>query len=493
MKKTLTILGLLLLTATTTTLWQSCKKSSSNSTSSSGVVALSIQTGAQTILPGGSLPYSAVLVDKSGKTSTPSSITWSIASVGGSSIGSFSGSTFTATGTGYGTITASTTVNGTTLTASVPVGIYAPTVFAVVPSAVIWTTGAGTIPLTPVYIGTGTTSYGYTSSDATIASVDASGVITFNKTGSCVITVTASGLMGNPSVQVPVLVVGMPSVSLPVVRVAVNPAAAQIFRNENTTLTATAYDGSGAQVSGSATWAVQDASIASVDQSGKVTGLSLGKTVVTATISGITGQAEVDVLPDTAIIVTPFWASLAPSATKQFTATTYKVNHSDKSLSIITPNPTLNWTIPTYGIPVFDIATVSSTGLVTMKSTATLGLATFVMAAASSPTIEPGVAMLSVSDCNCGTTTPGVTHIGLTSPTTVNLSLMTNPTANIIAAALDATNTPVTGATLTYCTDNMAACAVDASGTITATGPGSAIVTICNGGVSTTITVNVTL
>ncbi len=395
MKKTLSIFGLSLLLAGTVGLWQSCSKSSSTTSSTTSSV-LTIQTGAQSIAPGATIPFSAVLVGTDGKTTTPSSVTWSVTSAGSGSIGSFSGNTFTGSGIGYGTVTASTTVDGKTLTASIPVGIYSPTVFGVVPSAVIWTTGAGTIPLSPVYIGTGSTSYTYSSSDATVASVDASGVISFLKAGQCLITVTATGLSGSPTVCVPVLVVGLPTATLPVARVVVTPSSSQLFRGGTTTLAAAAYDMSGTSVSSPTfTWASQDPSIATIDQTGKVTAVKLGKTIVTATASGIMGQSEIDVLPDTAIIVTPMWASISAGGTKQLTAKAYKVN-SDKSITEITGFTGITWQTPSYGVPMvdsmFNIATVDGTGLVTMKSTATIGMASFVIASASSPTIEPGVA-----------------------------------------------------------------------------------------------------
>ncbi len=489
MKKTLAFLSILLLTIVTSGTWLSCSKKSNNS-SSTGSQALVIQTGAQSIAPNVPMQFTAVLVDKNGNTTAPSSVSWSVSGNGGTSIGSFSGSTFTGTSVGYGTITASATVNGTTLTASLPIGVYTPGLFTVIPSAVIWTTGAGTIPLTPVYLGIGSTTYTYSSSDATIASVDASGIITFNKAGSCAITVTASGLSGSPVVVVPVLVTGTISVPLPVTRISISPNAYEMFRGDNTTLTAKAYDANGNQVTSSAfTWTSQNTNIATVDQSGKVSGVSIGKAIITATASGITGQAEVDVLPDTVIMLSPTWASLAAGDSQQFTATTYTVNHSSKLLNS-TPiaNPSLTWTIPTYGVSLLDIATVSGSGMVKMKSSATIGLSSIVMATSVSPTTEPGVSMITVSDCNCGAGTAGVTGITISSSTTINISLSSGTvTSQIIASTVGATGT------LNYCSNNMTVCSVDATGLITASGPGTATVKICCGSVQTTVTVNVTL
>lgn len=470
-----------------------CKKKDDNNNNNNGganASALVIRTGAKTISPDEKITYEAVVVDSKGNATAATGVTWSVSN----SLGSFSGGMFTPSKSGEGVISASATVNGKTLTAKVPVGVYLPAVFSVVPSAIIWTTNAGTIPFTTVYLGTGTvTGYSYSSSNTGVASVDGSGNVSFNATGECVITVTANGISENNKVYVPVLVVGMPTEPLPVVRVEVNPAGKELFRNETSAFTAKAYNSSNAVVSATFTWASQDPAIATVDASGNVTAKALGKTIITATASGISGQAEVNVLPDTTIIVTPIMASIAPGATKQFSAQAYAVNHSTKALSAIAMPAGLTWEVPTTGVSIFDIATVSSSGLVTMNSSAMVGLSTVVIAHVSSPTIEEGAGLVMVSDCNCGTGTAGVHHINVTGGTTLNISLMGGP-VTLNAQAVNASNVPVAGAILSLCTDNMSVCNVNASDmTIIPSGPGTAIITICNGSVSTQVTVNVTL
>jgi hypothetical protein len=480
----LLIMGIALMTG--------CKKKNddNNGGSSSAAAALVIQTGAQSIQPGSTLTYEAVIVDSKGNTSAATGVTWSVSN----SLGAFAGGVFTPSGSGSGVVTATATVNGKQLTAQVPVGIYLPAVFTVLPSAVIWTTNAGTIPLTSVYLGTGSVSgYSYSSSNTGVATVDATGNISFVATGECVITVTANGISENNKVYIPVLVVGMPTATLPVVRVAVNPSGKELFRNETATFTAKAYNSSNAEVSSTFTWVSQDPSIATVDANGLVTAKALGKTIITATASGISGQAEVDVLPDTTIIVTPIMASISAGATKQFTAQAYAVNKTTKSLSAISMPAGLTWEVPTTGLPIFDIASVNASGLVTMKSSASIGLSTVVIAHVSSPTIEEGAALVMVSDCNCGTTTPGVDHILVSGGTTMTISLTGGP-VTVSAQAVDAGGNPVSGAAISLCSDNIAVCNVDAtSNTIIPSGPGTAIITVCNGSVSTQITVNVTL
>lgn len=486
MKKTL-MLASLMLTMATMLVWTSCKKkdSNNNNNGSGSAVALSIQTGAKTIQPDEQLTYTAVYVDANGNTSPANDVTWSVSN---SSLGSFTNNVFKPAGSGYGTITAT---KGS-LTAKVSVGVYLPAVFTVVPSAIIWTTGAGDIPLTSVYLGTGSvTGYTYSSSNTEIATVDANGKVSFVGTGECVITVTASGISGNNKVYVPVLVVGMPTASLPVTRITVTPAGNDMFRGDQMTLTAKAYNSSNTEKSVTFTWASDNTAVATVNSSGTVNAIGLGHAVITATSNGIVGQAEINVLPDTTIIVTPFMASLGSNATKQFTATAYAVNHSNKALTTIPMPAGLTWEVPTTGISMFDIATVNSTGLLTMKSSLTVGLSTVVIAHVSSPTIEEGAALITVSDCNCGTTTPGVDHINITSGTTLNLTIGGMP-VNVSATAVDASNAPVTGATLSLCSDNTMVASVDASSmVIIPTGPGDAVITVCNGDKQATINVHV--
>ncbi len=492
MRRLTTLLALLVMGVILTV---GCKKKNDDDNNGGGgsgstSSVLVIKTGARSMAPGETIAYEAVVVDTKGNATPATGVTWSVSN----SLGSFSGNTFTPSQSGNGVITASATVDGKVISAKVPVGIYLPAVFTVVPSAIVWTTNAGTIPLTSVYLGTGTVSgYTYSSSDASVASVDGSGTVTFNKAGECVITVTANGISENNKVYVPVLVVGMPSEPLPVVRVAVNPAGVDLFRGDTKALTAKAFNSANTEVTATFTWASADASVATVDANGTITAVGLGNTYITATASGITGQCEVNVLPDTTIIVTPIMASISAGASKQFTAKAYKVDKTTKALSLITMPAGLTWEVPTTGVPIFDIANVNSTGLVTMKSSATVGLSTVVVAHVSSPTIEAGAALVMVSDCDCGAGTPGVTNIKVTGSTTINVSLMGGPVV-IDAQAVDASNMPVVGATLGMCSDNMAVANVNASAlTIIPSGPGTAIITLCNGSTSVQITVNVTL
>lgn len=145
--------------------------------------------------------------------------------------------------------------------------------------------------------------------------------------------------------------------------VSVSPATASVSMGSTQQFTATAKysDGSTANVSSTASWAVGSSAIATISSSGLVTGKASGSTSVTASLSGMTGTASLDVQTVTvtktlkSIAVTPSTVSLAPGATQQFTAT---ATYSDGSTANISTSATWISASP-------SIATINSSGLAT--------------------------------------------------------------------------------------------------------------------------------
>lgn len=75
-----------------------------------------------------------------------------------------------------------------------------------------------------------------------------------------------------------------------------SPVTVQVGRSRQ--LTAKAYDQNGNLMSGTtATWSIDNSSVASVSSSGSVQGVAVGSTTVRATINGVTGTASVTVEP----------------------------------------------------------------------------------------------------------------------------------------------------------------------------------------------------
>jgi uncharacterized protein YjdB len=444
---------------------------------------LVITNGAQSMKPDGVLTYTAQFVNAEGTVSTPTGLTWSSSESGVATIAA--SGVITVAGVGTTTVTASVTEDGTTYTASVPLGIASPTVFAVVPSAIIWEP-SGSIQLETFYLGTATPTYTYSSSNTAVASVSGTGNVTFNGIGSCVITVTASTHPNNPFL-VPVLVVGPPTVTLPVTRVEVTPASASLFRGESQQLTAQAFNPDG-PVSKTFAWSSSDASVASVDGSGRVTAVGLGTAYISAIADGIAGRAEIFVSPDTIIQVTPFLASIRAGASMQFTAKAYNIRTGGTLLPGIT---NFSWFIPSYGFPMFDFATVNASGLVSVNANAFVGNMTFVAATLPGRDDIGGVGVIMVSMCDCGQGNPDVASISIAGP--LNISLLGNPTGQVVATGRNSSGGTVSAPELRYCVDDMAVASIDdQTGFVTAMGPGTTTIRVCSGGyaeATTTVTV----
>jgi len=370
---------------------------------------LVIDNGAQSVEQGKTISYNAHLVSSTGAVINSGGVSWS------SSFGSFSGSNFSFNSDTTGIISASVSYDGLTYNASVPISIMpvkSSQLFAVVPSAIIWSTNSGPIQLTSVYLG-GTATYAFVSENSNIASVSASGLVTFNSVGSTNIKVTAT-INGQPSViRVPVLVVGIPEAPLPVAKVVVTPALGQMFKGETLQLNAKAYDSNGNDVTNTVTFnytvipKIEEDGVPTnainVNGSGLVSAVNLGGAYIQASTNGVMGQAEIVVNPDTVILVSPFYASLGgfdpitfqPNPTsKTFTANTYKIDraaYKGGSPNFLTsiPNPAgLQWMVPTTGIAeidnFFNIVTLSNATNNSVTATAIPGKvgSTFVVATA---------------------------------------------------------------------------------------------------------------
>lgn len=468
--------------------FSSCKKKSkdedpgASEEKKKGVLV--IENGARRSEPGQATQYTAHIIAEDGTISNATNVSWSVSD---QNVATVSGNIISAAGSGNATITASVEFGGSTLTTSVPLNVSLPSAFGVLPGGIAWFADNSSLQLQPVYVGTGNPgTYTYSSSNASVASVSSTGLVTFAGAGSCVITVTAPGLSGSPTYEVPVVLVGEISVPIPVTKVVIDPSSQDIFINDQFTFTAKAYDFNNAEVSRTFSWDVLYDSIATIDVNGKVTGLRTGTTKVYATTDGIIAEAELFVYPDKIIEVSPMIANIAASKTRQFTAKTYQVSKAGGSFSLsqISNPGDLKWEIPSYGISMFDIATVNTNGLVTVKNDAMAGFMTIVLAySPSDETIGGGAGIVQVSTCDCGEGS-GSTSITPTQ-STFNLNMMSSPTAQITA------NTSPSGGTLHYCTQDPSIVSVSETGMISALSPGTGTITICDGDVSTTVTVNV--
>ncbi|MFM7023360.1 MAG: Ig domain-containing protein [Flavobacteriales bacterium] len=452
---------------------------------------LVIDNGPITLEPDESTSYSAHLIDKSGNIKTASGVKWSTSNSAVATISTSGGVSVVSSGVVY--VKATVEIDGSTLTAEAPLQIRMPSLFSVVPGGIVFYAGES-IQLEKVFFNAGgTPSYTYSSDDASVASVNNTGLVSLLKEGSTLIHVKAT-VNGNESeVIVPILVMGEIKISLPVTKVKVTPSSSDLFKGDQVTLSAKAYDMNDAEVSTPFSWSSADDAIATVDANGVVTAKGIGSVNISATAKGVSGMAEILVSPDTIVIVDPMMISIAAGGSKTFTAKAYNA----KTMTQINSITQFNWMIPSYGISMFDIGSVDANGKVTIKGDAMPGMSSVVIATVPGASeYVGGAALVSVAiggGADCGSGNPDVATITIAQGSSANLSITGTSQITLTATAKDANNNIVANPALKFHSDNLQAASVDENtGVVTATGPGTAVITVCSGGyASKQITINV--
>jgi len=189
----------------------------------------------------------------------------------------------------------------------------------------------------------------WTSSNASIASVSGTGVVTGVATGNATITATSENQSGSAVITV------NSAAPAQAASVTVSPSTANVNVGASSTLTATARDASGNVIVGAPiAWSSSDGSVATVSSGGVVTGVAPGNATITATSGSATGTASIAVqlTPVHRIVVTPANPTIDEDETIQLTATLY-----DSQNNVLTGR-TVTWSSSNTGR-----VTVSSTGL----------------------------------------------------------------------------------------------------------------------------------
>ncbi|WP_419937580.1 Ig-like domain-containing protein [Candidatus Palauibacter sp.] len=128
----------------------------------------------------------------------------------------------------------------------------------------------------------------WTSGDASVATVDASGLATAAGNGKATITATSGSVSGSAAV----------TVAQAVSRVSVSPSADTLVAGGDTLrLAAAALDANGHTVADAEfEWASSDTTVATVDATGLATGVGPGEVEITASSSGVAGRASLTVV-----------------------------------------------------------------------------------------------------------------------------------------------------------------------------------------------------
>jgi uncharacterized protein YjdB len=215
-----------------------------------------------------------------------------------------------------------------------------------------------------------TSQVSWQSSDASVASVNSTGLVTAIKKGSVSVTATYHSLSGAGTVTVD---------SAALSSIAITPTVFSIASGQSKQLSVQAVysDGTTQDVTAQVTWNSATTAVATVNSNGLVTGGSPGTSTITATYASKQATALVTVTATQlqSIVVTPASASIATGQTQAFTANGI---FSDGSTTDITNSVIWNSSAT-------NVATIAATGLATGVSAGSANIIATSGAVQSSP------------------------------------------------------------------------------------------------------------
>lgn len=288
----------------------------------------------------------------------------------------------------------------------------------------------------------------WTSSNTSVATVDAKGVITAKAVGTATITAKTSN---GKTATVAVTVKAVEATS-----VTISASANSCLIGDTVTLTAKVAPDKASQ---SVTWTSSNTGVATVSANGVVLAKAVGSTTITAkTANNKTATYTITVNPVTASSVTLSETSkeLAQGATVTLRATIAPANVTDK---------TVTWTSSNSGI-----ATVDASGKVTAKGAGTANIT------ATTANGKTAACTITVAE----TAVTGITF----DKTTAQMNVDETMTLTATVAPTNAGNK-----TLTWFSNNESVLTVDANGKVTAKGAGKATITAksANGKIATCV------
>ena len=294
----------------------------------------------------------------------------------------------------------------------------------------------------------------WTSSDASVASIDSSGLATGRLAGSTTITATSDGVESNDS-TLTIIPAAVASITL-------TPSTSTIEAGQSQQFVATAKDATGTVIPGATfTWNSSNPAVASITSSGFAVGILAGGSNITATAGAVSSNpASLTVTPSSikSISLSPLSQSIQTGQTQQFLATARDVNGNT------IPNVAFTWILsgPT-------IASITSGGLAT-------GLVP------GATTITATSAGVSSNSSTLTVTRATVNSITVT-PTTA--SIQTGQTQLFVATAKDAGGNPIPGVVFAWNSSDPTVASIDSTGIATA-GPsaGTTLVTASAEGVT---------
>ena len=297
----------------------------------------------------------------------------------------------------------------------------------------------------------------WASSAASVAMVNAAGLVTAVGNGTATITATAGSVSGSAAV----------TVAQEVSAVTVSPDGGTLSAlGDVLHLVAEALDASGSAITNAAfAWTSDDTAVATVDGDGVVTAVGNGTATITATAGSVSGSAAVTVAQEvSAVTVSPDGGTLSALGDVLHLV----AEALDASGSAIT-NAAFAWTSDDTAV-----ATVDGDGVVTAvgNGTATITATADSVSGSAAVTVAQEVSAVTVS------------------PDGDTLSAL-GDVLHLVAEALDASGSAITNAAFAWTSDDTAVATVDGDGVVTAVGNGTATITATAGSVSGSAAVTV--
>ncbi len=331
----------------------------------------------------------------------------------------------------------------------------------------------------------------WATSNAAVATVNPSGLLTGVGTGSAAITATSEGQSGTAIATVSIV---------PVASVTVSPATATVQIGQTAQLTATPKDASGNPLAGRVvTWLSSATAVATVNGSGLVTGVAAGAATITATSEAHSGSAAVAVAaPVTnpgAVTNLTVAAVTANSVTLSFTEVTNGAGQA-ASYDIRWAAGTLSWPSATSVAQGSCSVPVAGTAIGASRSCTVLGLASGTgyqfQLVAFRGTMNVDAVYGGLSNVASGTTTSSLAPVASVVVSPATLSLGVGATQQLTASLRDSIGNVLTGRSIVWTSSNVVVGTVTGSGLVTALLAGGAAITATSEGMSGSAALTVT-
>ena len=316
----------------------------------------------------------------------------------------------------------------------------------------------------------------WTSSEVTVASVNATGLVTALKGGAVTITAASEGKSGGAS-----LITAMPATTAAPVSVVTLTVVPSLNVGQTAQASVTLKDASGNVLTGrTVNWVSSDESIVSVSSSGVVTALKGGGVTITASVDGGASASAVV----SAIAPKPAVTSMALSAG----TTQLKIGQLTQISAVVRDaNGNILSNVPvTFSSTPSTVATVSGSG---MTAGVSVGSA---MVYAKADTV---VRSIGVTVIDTATAAPppvvAVTSVTVGAPLT-SLAIGQTTEASVTLRDASGNTIPTSSRTIGFSSSNPAIASVSGSGTITGIGVGSVVISASSEGVTGTLAVTVT-